>query len=98
MENNNAGSTSNNNIHGLKISDSIIGFVIVQLKERPYGQYAVLKSPEFFEKYNLLGETLELVGKEDIIDFVSARKENVKHFNNFVKNYEEKTKSRGKSS
>ena len=87
-----------NNVNSYKISDQIIGFVIIQLKERPYGQYAVLKSPEQFDKFNLLKETLELVGKEDIIDFVSARKENLKHFNNFVKTYEEKTKSRGPAS
>ena len=68
-----------------------------QLKLRPYGSYAVLKAPDMFERYNLLSEALELVSKDDIIDFVTARHENVKHFNAYVKTYSERTSKRGSS-
>jgi len=43
-----------------------------------------LKYPNLFEKYDLLEETLLKVRNEDIYDFVIARKENMRHLNEYI--------------
>lgn len=77
------------NVSPAKINEVIASFVMKQLKERPYGPYAVLKCPDQFDKYHLLEKTLDSVEKMDIVDFAIARQENVKHFNSFVNKYSE---------
>jgi hypothetical protein len=57
------------------------------LQEKPYGGYTVLKYPNLFEQFNMLESTLGMVKNEDILDFVIARKENMSHFNVFIKGY-----------
>lgn len=55
---------------------------------KPYGNYAVLKFPNLFEKFEKLDMCIGRVGDDEIYDLVTARKENLKHFNAFVKTYE----------
>jgi len=77
-----------NSMTPIKVNDHLCQKVITLLSEVPYGGYAVLKYPGYFEKYGLMGQTLALVTSDDVVDFLQARKENLRHFTNYYLNYQ----------
>ena len=60
-------------------SDGVKGLLkatLRQLKEEPYCRYAVLKIPKLFQKFKALESTLQIVTKEDCIEFLKGNSKN----------------------
>lgn len=63
-----------------------------ELSYEPYGSYAVLKFPQLFQKHSEFNKTffestLKKVQFDDIYDFVLARKENLRHLEDYTEKF-----------
>lgn len=70
-----------------EITDKQAQIVVQELQYKPYGNYACMKYPQLFQKYDALETSLTMVSYDDIYDFVVARKENLRHLNDFISEY-----------
>lgn len=71
-----------------EITAKQVELVVGELKNKPFGNYACLKYPGLFFEHGVLDAALVKVTKDDIYDFVVARKENYKHVADYVDEYQ----------